>query len=115
PCFSFHQTAQFIEHLDSCLKSHPQIARRDLPLDRHAPPDLTQERFYLLRRYPPLQDVQELVQELAIGLREQILACWSQVIHRGRFPATTTFTMLLDQSIPLKRSKMSANSRMGQV
>src|SRR5947209_10048900 len=99
PCFSFHQTAQFIEHLDSRLKSHPQIARRDLPLGRHAPPDLTQERFYLLRRYPPLQDVQELVQELAIGLRVQILACWSKVILRGRFLANTMFTKLLDLSI----------------
>src|SRR5205823_14337271 len=69
------------------------------------------ERFHLLWRHPPMEDVQEL----AVELREKILGCRCQVIHRGGFPAATTFTALLDQSIPLKRSKVSAHSRMGQV
>jgi hypothetical protein len=40
-CFKFCQTAQFIEDLDSCLKSHGLISWWDLPLCSHAPTDLT--------------------------------------------------------------------------
>src|SRR6266851_7443258 len=46
-CLSFHQTTQFIESLGTCLKSHAQLSRWDLPLCSHAPPDLAHERFYL--------------------------------------------------------------------
>ena len=45
PCLSFHQTAQFIEYLGRCLKSHAQLSRRELPLCRYLPTELTQERF----------------------------------------------------------------------